>query len=106
MPEDRRTTIPESPHVAVPIHQPPPAGVDELAAIRALFNGNATRAQQAHFVSYLLKMCGEGQEEFGQGEFWPFMGGRRWVATTLMAMADVRMVPMGVRKILENETDG
>jgi len=103
MPEDRRTTIPESPHIAVPVDKPPPADVDELSAIQAVFNGNATRAQQARFISYLLKMCGVGQSEYGQGEFWAFTGGKRWVATTLMAMADVRMVPMGVRKILETE---
>jgi hypothetical protein len=105
MPEDRRTTIPESPRIAVPVDQPPPADVDELAAIKAMFNGNATKHQQAQFISYLLKMCGEGQSGYGQGEFWAFTGGKRWVVTTLMAMADVRMVPLGVRKILETTND-
>jgi hypothetical protein len=105
MPEDRRTKLAESPHIALRPDQPPPADVDELAAISALFKGKATDRQQAQFIAYLLKMCGVGQSEYGQGEFWAFMGGRRWVATTLMAMADVRMVPIGVRRILEQEND-
>jgi hypothetical protein len=106
MPEDRRTRVPESPHVALRPDQPPPPNVDELAAINALFKCKANEAQQAAFIGYLLRMCGVGQSEYGQGEFWAFMGGRRWVATELMKLADVRMVPLGVRKVLEKETDG
>lgn len=103
MPEDRRSTLPESPHIALRPDQPPPASADELAAISALFKGKASESQQAHFASYLMRMCGVGQQEYGTGEFWAFAGGKRWVATTLMAMADVRMVPMGVKKILEKD---
>jgi hypothetical protein len=97
MPEERQALRPD---------QPPPPDINELAAISALFKCKATEAQQASFVSYLLRMCGEGQSAYGQGEFWAFMGGRRWVASELMKMADVRMVPMGVRKVLEKDTDG
>jgi hypothetical protein len=96
MPEERQALRPD---------QPPLPDINELAAIKALFNCRANEAQQALFVTYLMKMCGESQSAYGQGEFWPFMGGRRWVATELMKMADVRMVPLGVRKVLEKPND-
>jgi hypothetical protein len=105
VPEDLRSRLSDPPPQTLRPDQPPQPSTDELAAIRALFNGNATKAQQAQFVGYLLRMCGEGQVEFGQGEFWAFMGGRRWVTSTLMTLAGVRMVPAGVKKILETETD-
>lgn len=83
--------------------QPPVPNVDELTAIRALFKGTATKAQQFQFATYLLKMCGVGQSEYGQGEFWAFMGGKRWVATQLMAMAEVNLVPSSARPTMEKE---
>jgi hypothetical protein len=106
VPEDRRSEIPEAPHRVLRPDQPPQPSTDELAAIKAMFKGEATKHQQAQFIGYLLVMCGEGQSAYGQGEFWAFTGGKRWVATSLMAIADVRMVPSAVKKILEKDTDG
>ncbi len=83
--------------------QPPVPNVDEAAAIRALFKGTATKVQQIQFTTYLLKMCGVAQSEYGQGEFWAFMGGKRWVATQLLAMAEVNLVPANARQLTENE---
>lgn len=84
--------------------QPPPPNVDEVAAIRAQFKGTASAAQQHVFNTYLLKMCGVGQgEQFGQGEFWAFMSGKRWVATTLLAMAEVNLVPSHARNFTEKD---
>lgn len=83
--------------------QPPPPDVDELAAVRALFKGTATKEQQVRFAGYLLKMCGVAQSEYGQGEFWPFMAGKRWVAATLLDMAEVRLVTLATRKLTETE---
>jgi hypothetical protein len=105
MTEDLRTKSAEAPRQILRPDQPPQPSIDELAAIRALFNGNATKHQQAHFVGYLLAMCAVGQSEYGQGEFWAFQGGKRWVATTLMALAEVRMAPAAVKRILEKEHD-
>jgi hypothetical protein len=83
--------------------QPPLPDVDELAAVRALFKATATKEQQIRFAGYLLKMCGVAQSEYGTGEFWAFMGGKRWVATTLLEMAEVRMVTLATRKNTETE---
>jgi len=83
--------------------QPPVPDVDELAAVRAVFKGTASKEQQIRFTGYLLKMCGLGQSEYGTGEFWAFMGGRRWVATQLLAMAEVRLVTLAERKLTETE---
>ena len=85
--------------------QPPPPNVDELAAIRALFKGKATADQQHYFTTYLLKMCGLAQSEYGQGEFWAFMGGKRWVATQLLALGEVNLVPSRARELMEKEND-
>ena len=83
--------------------QPPIPDVDELAAVRAVFKGTASKEQQIRFAGYLLKMCGVAQSEYGTGEFWAFMGGKRWVATTLLEMAEVRMVTLATRKNTETE---
>lgn len=41
----------------------------------------------------------------GEGN-WGFVSGKRWVAATLLALAEIRLTPVGVRKVLEKETDG
>ncbi len=110
MPEDTRSDIPETPHLNLKPDQYPPPSPDELSAIRALFKGKATQFHQALFITYLMRMCGIGQSKYGTGEFWPFMGGKHWVATTLMALAEVQMLParaiatLGLE--LEKDTDG
>lgn len=80
---------------------------DELAAVRAVLGAHADKRQQARFVQYLLAICGvHGGESMMSPDSWAFNAGKRWVATTLLGIAEVRLVPMGVRNELEKETDG
>lgn len=102
MAEDNRTKVPEPDRIALRPDQPPPAGPDDLAAISAVLNARADQGQQTRFVQYLLSMCGvHAGEGMMSSEAWAFNAGKRWVAATLLGMADVRLVPLGVRKALE-----
>lgn len=82
--------------------QAPPPTADELAAVKAVLNAHADHQQQARFVGYLLKMTGvHGGEAMMGSESWAFNAGKRWVASTLLAIGDLRLVTVGVRKELE-----
>jgi len=105
--EDHRTKVPEPEHLALRPDQPPPPTADELAAIASVLNCRGDRRQEAIFVTYLLKITGySAGETMASAEFWAFNAGKRWVATTLLGMADVRLVPLGVRRALEDEPNG
>lgn len=106
MAEDKRGA-PEPDHQRLRPDQAPTPSADELSAVSAVMNARADATQQTRFVSYLLKMSGvHAGESMMSPETWAFNAGKRWVASTLLAMAEVRLVTMGVRKVLEKETDG
>jgi hypothetical protein len=103
-PEDTRQVIPETPHQLLRPDQPPPPSPDQLAAVSAVLNARADPTQQARFVSYLLQMTGvHGGETMMSAEAWAFNAGKRWVAATLLSMAEIRLAPMNVRKVLERD---
>lgn len=105
MAEDTRSRLPEPEHLALRPDQPPPPTADELAAISAVMNCRGDRKQEAIFVTYLLKLTGySAGETMASADFWAFNAGKRWVATSLLGLADVRLVPMGVRRALEDDT--
>ena len=107
MAEDKRQVLPERERIALRPDQAPVPSADELAAVSAVLNGRADPAQQARFVNYLLSMTGvHAGESMMSPEAWAFNAGKRWVAATLLSMAEVRLVTLGVRKVLEKDTDG
>lgn len=107
MAEDTRSRLAEPEHLALRPDQPPPPTADELAAISAVMNCRGDRRSEALFVTYLLKLTGySASETLASADFWAFNAGKRWVASTLLGMADVRLVPMGVRRALEDDTNG
>lgn len=106
MPEDKRGATPEPKHIKLLPDQAPLPSPDELSAVSAVLNARADAQQQARFVGYFLKMTGvHGGEGMMSPDAWGFNAGKRWVASTLLAMAEVRLVPVGVRKVLEKEQD-
>lgn len=107
MSEDNRQVLPERERIALRPDQAPTPSADELAAVRAVLNARADQTQQARFVQYLLTMTGvHGGESMMSPEAWAFNAGKRWVASTLLSMAEARLVTLGVRKVLEKDTDG
>ena len=106
MPEDTRAKIPEPDHQRLRPDQAPMPSPDELAAVRAVMNAKADHYQQARFVNYLLSMAGiHTDNTLMSAETANFVLGKRWVASTLLSMAEVRLVPLGVRKVLETQND-
>lgn len=107
MAEDTRQVIPERERIALRPDQAPPPSADELSAISAVMNCRADATQQTRFVAYFLKMTGvHGGEAVMSSESWAFNAGKRWVASTLLGMAEVQLVTLGQRKVLEKQTDG
>lgn len=102
MAQDTSLNLPEKDRLALRPDQAPPPSADELAAISAVLNARADQQQQAKFVSYLLQMTGvHGGESVMSSEAWAFNAGKRWVAATLLSMAEIRLVTLGQRKVAE-----
>jgi hypothetical protein len=105
--ESTRDQKPEPDHQRLRPDQAPVPSADELSAISAVMNARADQQQQARFVGYFLRMSGvHAGESMMRTEWWGFAAGKRWMASTLLEMAEIRLVPLGVRKALEKETDG